>query len=66
MANTEQPSFLEKIGATVRNVGIVIGLLGLIGMWADFPLPNESIAVAGGGLAVSGEIFRGVVKPDNK
>lgn len=64
MPGTEQqPGFAERTGATVRNVGIVIGLVGLLGMWADWRLPNEGLALGGAGLAASGEIFRRVAKP---
>ena len=52
----------EKVGRGALVSGVVIGALGLIGMWAGVP-NSEKAALAGGGLAVSGEIFRRVSKP---
>lgn len=46
----------EQRGAHWRNVGIVIGILGLLVAW-------ENVAIGGGVLAASGEIYRRSKKP---
>lgn len=63
MSKEGQPSGAERLGAGVRNVGLLIAALGLINMLVEVPLPvsNEKVVVGGGVLAASGEIFRRVV-----
>ena len=46
-----QGSTLEDRGAHWRNVGVVIGIIGLLAAW-------ENVALGGGLLAASGEIYR--------
>ena len=46
----------EENGTRLRNVGIVIGIIGLLAAW-------EKVAIGGGVLAASGEIYRRVKKP---
>jgi hypothetical protein len=56
MANVEQgQNFGERNGARVRNVGIVIAILGLLPIL-------EALVLPGVGLAASGEVFRRVSK----
>ncbi len=57
--NQGQLGFAEKTGANVRNVGIVIAVLGLLPML-------EALVLPGVGLAVSGEIFKRVTKKKQK
>jgi hypothetical protein len=53
--NGQNLGFAEKTGANVRNVGIVIAVLGLLPVLRELVLP-------GAGLAASGEIFRRATK----
>lgn len=60
MAGVEQkPNFREQTGANVRNVGIVIAIIGLLPALSELVIP-------GAGLAASGEIFRRTNKPKQK
>lgn len=52
-------NFGERNGERVRNVGILVAILGLLPMLSALVIP-------GVGLAASGEVFKNVSKPTKK
>lgn len=65
MANAENRNFTERFGEGVRNIGIVGAVLGVIGMIAGFKF-GETLFVAGGVLAITGEVGKRAAAPGKR
>lgn len=62
MAKAEaEPNFGEKSGAFLRNSGIVVGLIGIIGMLAKSEM-LANLVLPSAGVIVTGEVLRQLAK----